>query len=179
MQLIFFCAFNNFIMLSHFIGSLFLMYFSYESILFYLDINITDMQTITARDCAITYESILCYDVINDNISQLIILRMIVVDGFARGTKILWNGRLLTIALAEHYEDDNSDPLPFGTVIVQDGSYLFDKLVEGYPSNVMFVGVEPVERNREYTPWIEDVSGQHYGGEAEQYLDLLEFELIP
>lgn len=63
------------------------MYFSYESILFYLDINITDMQTITARDCAITYESILCYDVINDNISQLIILRMIGVDGFARGTK--------------------------------------------------------------------------------------------
>ena len=27
------------------------------------------------------------YDVINDNISQLIILRMIGVDGFARGTK--------------------------------------------------------------------------------------------
>ncbi|WP_237687898.1 alpha/beta hydrolase [Mammaliicoccus lentus] len=93
--------------------------------------------------------------------------------------KILWNGRLLTIALPEHYEDDNSDPVPFHTVIVQDGSYLFDKLVEEYPSNVMFVGVEPIERNREYTPWIEDVSGQHYGGEAEQYLDLLEFELIP
>lgn len=99
--------------------------------------------------------------------------------GLQEVQKILWNGRLLTIALPEHYEDDNSDSVPFHTVIVQDGSYLFDKLVEEYPSNVMFVGVEPVERNREYTPWIEDVSGQHYGGEAEQYLDLLEFELIP
>lgn len=46
-----------------------------------------DMQTITTRLCDITYESIICYDVINDNISQLIILRMIGVDGFARGTK--------------------------------------------------------------------------------------------
>lgn len=93
--------------------------------------------------------------------------------------KLLWKGRLLTIALPKRYENDKFNSVPFHTVIVQDGSYLFDKLVNNYPSNVMFVGVEPIERNREYTPWIEDVSGQHYGGEAEQYLDLLEFELIP
>src|SRR5699024_3057604 len=98
--------------------------------------------------------------------------------GLQEVQKILWNGRLLTIALPEHYEDDNSDPVTFHTVIVQDGSYLFDKLVEEYPINVMFSGVEPVEHNREYTTLIEDVRGQHYGGLAAHYLDLLEFELI-
>lgn len=125
------------------------------------------------------YKRSLCYDITSDNNYQLLMLKTTGEMSLQKIQKLLWKGRLLTIALPKHYENDKFNSVPFHTVIVQDGSYLFDKFVNNYPSNVMFVGVEPIERNREYTPWIEDVSGQHYGGEAEQYLDLLEFELIP
>lgn len=37
----------------------------------------------------------------------------------------------------------------------------------------MYVGIEPVDRNREYTPWEEQVDQAHYAGEADQYLDML------
>ncbi len=91
--------------------------------------------------------------------------------------KILWNDRLLTIAMPIGYDEEN--PKPFTTVFVQDGDDLFSEHIKNNPKNNMFVGLEPVERNREYTPWEADVEQAHYAGEAEQYLDLLEFELIP
>lgn len=45
------------------------------------------MQTVAVRLCDITYKRISCYDIINDNTSQLMILITIRVDGFGRGTK--------------------------------------------------------------------------------------------
>src|SRR5699024_12523222 len=96
--------------------------------------------------------------------------------GLQEVQKILWNGRLLTIALPEHYEDDNSDPVPFHTVIVQDGSYLLDTLVEEYPSHVLFLGVEPIEPNREHTRRLAEASARARGGEAEQHRQQLHLD---
>lgn len=91
--------------------------------------------------------------------------------------KFLWNDRFVTVAMPVGYDEQN--PKPFKTVIVQDGDYIFNKLIEDKPRDIMYVGIEPVDRNKEYTPWEEQVDQAHYAGDANQYLDMLEFELIP
>nr|WP_263314145.1 alpha/beta hydrolase-fold protein [Mammaliicoccus sp. Marseille-Q6498] len=91
--------------------------------------------------------------------------------------KILWNNRLLTIAFPTNYNEEN--PKPFTTVIVQDGDYIFSELIKKDPKNIMFVGLEPEDRNSEYTPWEADVEGLHFDGKVDEYLDLVEYELIP
>ncbi|WP_171630550.1 alpha/beta hydrolase [Paenibacillus plantarum] len=78
----------------------------------------------------------------------------------------------------------------FPSVIVQDGSYLFvDSMTaleadfaSGVTEEVIFIGIEPQERNREYTPWrAENLvnDGGFFEGEGDVYLKMVTEEIMP
>lgn len=85
------------------------------------------------------------------------------------------------------YSADASALYP--AVIVQDGSYLFvDSMQEleadfarGATQEVIFVGIEPVERTREYTPWEAAplMKGESFDGEGDAYLSFVTEKVLP
>ncbi|MBD2864640.1 alpha/beta hydrolase [Paenibacillus oceani] len=85
------------------------------------------------------------------------------------------------------YSDDASALFP--AVFVQDGSYLFADSMEeleadfarGVTQEVIFVGIEPVERTCEYTPWEAAplMKGEHFGGEGDAYLSFVTEKVKP
>lgn len=91
--------------------------------------------------------------------------------------QLTWQNRTLTVALPKSYETDPRRLYP--AIFVQDGSYLFAGAVEQARKEVVFIGIEPVNRLDEYTPWEETILDQHSRGYADDYLTLLETGLIP
>ena len=83
---------------------------------------------------------------------------------------------------------DNSKDL-FPVVYVQDGSYLFVDSIEelerdfaaGHTREIVFVGIEPVDRYREYTPWhAERVYPEiEFVGEGDRYLAFVTEKVVP
>jgi len=77
----------------------------------------------------------------------------------------------------------------FPAVFVQDGSYLFRDSMEaleadfasGATQEVIFVGVEPIERTREYTPWAAEplIKTESFGGQGDAYLKFVTESVMP
>lgn len=101
--------------------------------------------------------------------------------------KFSWHERELTIYLPPSYQRKKSKQYP--AVIVQDGGYLFLESVQEIEKNIhdqiteeiIFVGITPLDRDQEYTPWkMEDSAGNCYGGgKADAYMTMLVQELLP
>lgn len=96
--------------------------------------------------------------------------------------------RTIYVYTPPSYSKDESRCFP--SIIVQDGNYLFvDSMAEleadfasGVTEEVIFIGIEPQDRNREYTPWRADNlmnDGGFYDGEADVYLKIVTEEIIP
>ncbi|WP_461610845.1 alpha/beta hydrolase [Cytobacillus kochii] len=83
-----------------------------------------------------------------------------------------WKEYNLSILLPEN-------ETPQLTIIVQDGSYLFEYFEQHPLKHIAFVGVDPIDRNREYTPWYAKVDDYAYEGEADTYLTMVKDELLP
>jgi predicted alpha/beta superfamily hydrolase len=96
--------------------------------------------------------------------------------------------RTIYVYMPPSYKMDDARRFP--SVIVQDGSYLFvDSMNEleadfasGVTEEVIFIGIEPQERNREYTSWrAENLvnDGGFFDGEGDVYLKMVTEEIIP
>lgn len=106
-----------------------------------------------------------------------------------RGNLETWQfeNRNIHVYTPPTYSDDASALFP--VVFVQDGSYLFADSMEeleadfarGATQEVIFVGIEPVERTREYTPWEAAplMKGEHFGGEGDAYLSFVTEKVKP
>ena len=66
-------------------------------------------------------------------------------------------------------------PSSYPIILVQDGSYLFKNV----NCNLLFIGINPVNRNKEYTPWPSQIGYEKNYGEADIYLDWLYNKLLP
>lgn len=86
--------------------------------------------------------------------------------------KIPWKQHELTVYLPEN-------TTPQLTIIVQDGDYLFEYFKQHPLEHIAFVGVEPIDRDKEYTPWFATVDDHVYEGESDTYLMLIIEELLP
>jgi predicted alpha/beta superfamily hydrolase len=81
------------------------------------------------------------------------------------------------------------DSVYFPAVFVQDGSYLFAGAIEeleadfarGVTQEVIFVGIEPVERTREYTPWQAEPlqPNEHLARQGDAYLTFVTERVMP
>ncbi|OAS16429.1 alpha/beta hydrolase-fold protein [Paenibacillus oryzisoli] len=102
--------------------------------------------------------------------------------------KLEFANRTIYVYTPPSYSKDESRRFP--SIIVQDGNYLFvDSMNEleadfasGVTEEVIFIGIEPEDRNREYTPWRADNlmnDGGFYEGEADVYLNMVTEEIIP
>lgn len=97
------------------------------------------------------------------------------------------DNRSLYIYMPPSYHKDAAASYP--SVFVQDGSYLFaDSIAEleadfasGVTQEVIFVGIEAVERNDEYTPWAAAPVPKHgsFNGNGDVYLELVTEKVIP
>ncbi|NQX58361.1 alpha/beta hydrolase [Paenibacillus qinlingensis] len=96
--------------------------------------------------------------------------------------------RTIYIYTPPSYNKEESKHFP--SVIVQDGNYLFlDSMNEleadfasGVTEEVIFIGIKPEERNREYTPWRADNlmnDGGFYDGEGDVYLKMVTEDIMP
>ncbi|RAV02676.1 alpha/beta hydrolase [Paenibacillus sp. YN15] len=95
--------------------------------------------------------------------------------------------RNLYIYTPPSYAEDESVYYP--AVYVQDGSYLFADSMEeleadfarGVTQEVVFVGIEPVERTREYTPWKATPlqPNENLAGEGDAYLTFVTENVMP
>lgn len=100
---------------------------------------------------------------------------------------LLFEDRTLYVYTPPSYERDASAMFP--AIVVQDGNYLFiDSMKElevdfasGVTQEVIFVGLEPIERNREYTPWQAEPLVNHgsFPGEGDAYLKWVTEEVLP
>jgi predicted alpha/beta superfamily hydrolase len=95
--------------------------------------------------------------------------------------------RVLYVYTPPSYEKSPEATYPL--MIVQDGQYLFmDSMVEleadfvsGVTQEIIFVGIEPNGRDQEYTPWPAPPlrAGESFGGQGDQYLQLVTETVIP
>ncbi|MBB3114664.1 putative alpha/beta superfamily hydrolase [Paenibacillus phyllosphaerae] len=98
---------------------------------------------------------------------------------------ISFEGRDTHVYLPPSYNGQTSFP----AVYVQDGSYLFadslkeleDDFAQGLTQEVLFVGIEPEDRCREYTPWYAEglLPDEQFSGEGDRYLDFVTEKVIP
>jgi predicted alpha/beta superfamily hydrolase len=98
-----------------------------------------------------------------------------------------WEGRTIHVYTPPSYHKDPEARFP--SVIVQDGTYLFaDSMAEleadfasGATQEVIFIGIEPIERNHEYTPWAAAPLLNHgsFNGEGDAYLKWVTENAIP
>ncbi|KIV57362.1 hypothetical protein AM501_05435 [Aneurinibacillus migulanus] len=98
-----------------------------------------------------------------------------------------FQGRNIYVYTPPSYEREGE--VSFPAIYVQDGNYLFmdsietleEDFVQGVTQEVIFVGIEPIERNREYTPWkAEPLVKQNYlGGEGDEYLAFITEKVMP
>jgi len=79
----------------------------------------------------------------------------------------------LKVKLPKSYYKTEGKSYPL--IIVQDGDYLYRDIEE----DVIFVGIVPNDRKRDYIPWKADIDGVEYGGEANSYLNWVADKLIP
>ncbi|KRE93366.1 hypothetical protein ASG89_07705 [Paenibacillus sp. Soil766] len=96
--------------------------------------------------------------------------------------------RTIYVYTPPSYSKEESSRFP--SVIVQDGNYLFvDSMsaleadfASGVTEEVIFIGIEPLEHNREYTPWRADNlmnDGGFYDGEGDVYLNMVTEGIMP
>lgn len=85
-----------------------------------------------------------------------------------RSEEFIFEGHRIVIQFPKKYSVESIKEFPF--VIVQDGDYLFRKM----ESQVVMVGVEPIDRDNEYTPWPCEIVDEYCEGKADQYLDMIE-----
>ncbi|TYP69173.1 alpha/beta hydrolase [Paenibacillus methanolicus] len=98
-----------------------------------------------------------------------------------------FENRTIQIYTPPSYLDDESARFP--AVIVQDGRYLFEGSIEaleadfarGVTQEVVFVGIEPIRRDVEYTPWEAEPlqEGECLGGEGDKYLSFVTEQVMP
>lgn len=96
-------------------------------------------------------------------------------------------GREIAVYLPPSYAAGEAK---YPVVYVQDGSYLFESSMEelegkferGELRELIFVGIEPVKRNDEYTPWFAPALSDKFadfGGKGADYLAFVTGELKP
>lgn len=92
----------------------------------------------------------------------------------------------VTIYLPPQYNEAVSAHFP--TLFLQDGDFLFihqlnqiEQLIGKEIVPLILVGIEPIERNNEYTPWRQPslLKRSDFGGNGKSYLSFLENTLIP
>lgn len=79
----------------------------------------------------------------------------------------------IKIKLPKNYFKTNGKSYPL--VIVQDGDYLFKDVKK----DVIFVGIVPNNRKKDYTPWKSVVGDIEYGGQADAYITWVADAVIP
>lgn len=79
----------------------------------------------------------------------------------------------LNVKLPKSYYKTQGKSYPL--IIVQDGDYLYRNI----EADVIFVGVVPNDRKRDYIPWKAKMNGVEYGGGADAYLNWVADALIP
>ncbi|MBV7392559.1 hypothetical protein KUA55_18160, partial [Enterococcus sp. ALS3] len=79
----------------------------------------------------------------------------------------------IKIKLPKNYFKTNGKSYPL--VIVQDGDYLFKDVKK----DVIFVGIVPNTRKKDYTPWKSVVGDIEYGGQADAYITWVADAVIP
>ncbi|WP_436862500.1 alpha/beta hydrolase [Staphylococcus caeli] len=79
----------------------------------------------------------------------------------------------INVKLPKSYYKTEGKSYPL--IIVQDGDYLYGNIEE----DVIFVGIVPNDRKRDYIPWKAEIDGIEYGGEADHYLNWVADALIP
>ncbi|WP_127488412.1 alpha/beta hydrolase [Paenibacillus ehimensis] len=96
-------------------------------------------------------------------------------------------GREIAVYLPPSYAAGEAK---YPVVYVQDGSYLFEssmeelegKFARGELRELIFVGIEPISRNDEYTPWFAPALSDKFadfGGKGADYLSFVAGELKP
>ncbi|CAG7641347.1 putative protein YbbA [Paenibacillus solanacearum] len=98
-----------------------------------------------------------------------------------------FENRTVHVYTPPSYSENTSAQYP--SVIVQDGTYLFadsmtaleEDFASGVTQEVIFVGIEPIERNHEYTPWKapELRSDGFFNGEGDTYLAFVTEKVLP
>jgi predicted alpha/beta superfamily hydrolase len=91
--------------------------------------------------------------------------------------KFVWKRREVTVLLPKGYAKNLSRKYP--AVITQDGDYLFKHLAWRHRSDIIFIGLTPINRNTEYVPWNAETDVGSYIGSADDYLQMLTQEFIP
>lgn len=97
------------------------------------------------------------------------------------------DGRGLLIYVPASYPDGDRH---YPVLYVQDGGYLFQQsanwiehlVLTGQLPEVIYVGVEPVNRNDDYTPWPAEAlaaGGPSFGGKGSDYVDWLTGRVKP
>ncbi|MGO1421612.1 MAG: alpha/beta hydrolase [Staphylococcus equorum] len=86
---------------------------------------------------------------------------------------ITCNHHKIIIKLPKDYYKQPTKYYP--AVFVQDGDYLFKSI----NADVIFFGIKPVNRTKEYTPWEVKLGDQINAGGADEYLKWLTQKLIP
>lgn len=82
--------------------------------------------------------------------------------------KFIWNKREVTVILPKNYFKSNMKNYP--ALITQDGDYIFKRYAFTCSPEVIFIGLTPLDRNIEYTPWDTTTDVGDYTGEADKYL---------
>lgn len=91
--------------------------------------------------------------------------------------KFIWNKREVTVILPKNYFKSNMKNYP--ALITQDGDYIFKRYAFTCSPEVIFIGLTPLDRNIEYTPWDTTTDVGDYTGEADKYLKMLTEAFIP
>lgn len=93
-----------------------------------------------------------------------------------RNIQFIWNEREVSILLPKNYFSSPDQRFP--AVITQDGDYLYKRYRVTQP-DVIFIGLSPLDRDTEYTPWDAETDVGNYTGEADTYLQMLTQDFIP
>ncbi|MCM3786425.1 alpha/beta hydrolase-fold protein [Neobacillus mesonae] len=106
-----------------------------------------------------------------------------------RGNLMTWQFEDRNIHIYTPPAYAENDLTLFPVVFVQDGSYLFTGSMEelevdfasGATQEVIFVGIEPLRRDCEYTPWEAEPlqKGECFGGEGDTYLSFVTEKVMP